>query len=234
MLNLQFAMRNMNIWVVIPAYNEAQRLKGLLDQLQDKALSVLVIDDGSRDDTFEVVKQRAHLVIKNKRNMGKGMALKKAINHLRERDGVDYIITMDADGQHSPSDIDSFLREAADGQPFVVGNRMHNPLGMPRIRIITNRIMSWLISKLVRQQIPDTQCGFRLIKREVLDKIKIESNKFEIESEILIKAAREKFRIKSIPIKSIYFKNQRSKIRPLRDTIRFLKFIFSLSDRDER
>lgn len=220
----------MNIWVVIPAYNEAARLTVLLEQLKEKNLSVLVIDDGSRDNTSSIVEKNAQVALKNKRNMGKGMALKKAINHLRERDGVDYIITMDADGQHSPADIDSFLEEAARGAYFVVGNRMHNPLGMPKIRVITNKIMSWLISKLVRQEIPDTQCGFRLIKREVLDKIDIQTNKFEIESEILIKAARENFPIKSIPIKSIYFKNQRSKIRPLRDTIRFIKFIFFLSD----
>jgi hypothetical protein len=134
---------------------------------------------------------------------------------------------MDADGQHLPDDCDKFLNEAQNGECFVIGNRMQTPFGMPKIRIFTNRVMSWFISKIVGQKIPDTQCGFRLIRRDVLEGIKIETDKFEAESEILIRAAESGFVIKSIPIKSIYFKHKKSKINPFIDTIRFIKFIFS-------
>ncbi|UCD15505.1 MAG: glycosyltransferase family 2 protein [Candidatus Omnitrophota bacterium] len=234
----------MKVWVVIPAYNEgydtagglsaSQRsLSALLSELKTRGLSTLVIDDGSSDNTFDIVKREAHIVIKNRANLGKGMALKKAVAYLLQNESFDYIITMDADGQHCPSDLDSFLNEAEKGASFVVGDRMGNPGGMPALRVITNKAMSWFISRIAKQKIPDTQCGFRLIKRDVLEGIRIRTNKFEIESEILIKAARRGFFIKSIPVKSIYFKNQRSKISPFVDTIRFVRFILEL-DREER
>lgn len=218
------------IWVVIPAYNEGINLEILLDELKKKGLSVFVVDDGSRDNTYSLAKEKADLVIRNQRNRGKGMSLSKGISYLFAHEKFDYIIIMDADGQHSPSDLGKFLKEAKKGEDFVVGNRMENHLGMPFIRVATNRFMSWLISLIARQKIPDTQCGFRLIKREVLENISINTKKFEIESEILIKAARSGFRIKSIPIKSIYSKSLRSKIQPLIDTVRFIKFIFKMEN----
>ena len=219
----------MKIWVIIPAYNEAASLTGILYQLKEKDLSVLVIDDGSIDNTYSLAKNKADLVIKNDKNRGKGMSLNEGISYLIKNKDFDYVLTMDADGQHSPEDIDNFLREAQREECFVVGNRMMNPSGMPKLRIIVNNLMSKLISKIAGQRIPDTQCGFRLIKREVLEKIIIKTNKFEIETELIIKAARLGFPIKSIPIKSIYFKGLHSRISPFIDTIRFLRFIRGLN-----
>lgn len=216
----------MRVWVIIPAYNERFSLAGVLEEVKEKGLSALVVDDGSADNTYEVAKKKADFVIKNEKNFGKGLSLNKGIAHLLKNVDFDYIITMDADGQHSPLDLDKFLKQAEAGAPFVVGNRMVDPKGMPLLRIITNTFMSWLISKTAGQKIPDTQCGFRLIKKEVLEKIIITTKKYEIESEIIIKAARLGVPIVSIPVRSVYFKNQQSKIRPLRDTVRFLKFIF--------
>jgi len=218
----------MNVWIIIPAYNERFRLAGILEELKSKNFSVLVVDDGSIDNTHEMAEKKADFVIRNDKNLGKGMSLKKGISYLLKETSFDYLATMDADGQHSPSDLDKFLQKAEDGEYFIVGNRMSNPIGMPKLRVITNKFMSWLISRIVGQRIPDTQCGFRLIKREVLEKIKIKTDNFEIESEILIKAARFGFPIKSIPIKSIYFKSLQSRINPFIDTIRFIKFIFQL------
>lgn len=215
----------MRIWVVIPAYNEALQLDKLLDQLKEKNLSTLVVDDGSSDATYKVAKAKADLVLQNEKNLGKGLSLNKAISHLLNNKQFDYLIIMDADGQHSPEDINSFIKEAEQDSCFVVGNRMDNPTGMPRLRIITNKLMSWLISKITGQYIPDTQCGFRMIKRKVLENIAIKAKKFEIESEILIKAANLGFAIKSLPVRTIYFENPQSKIRPFRDTLRFIKFI---------
>ncbi|MBU1112459.1 MAG: glycosyltransferase family 2 protein [Candidatus Omnitrophica bacterium] len=215
----------MKVWLIIPAYNEAQGLDKLLDQLKAKNLPVLVVDDGSQDATYEVAKKKATLAISHSKNLGKGLSLNKGISHLLANEQFDYIIVMDADGQHAPEDLGRFLKQAEAGADFVVGNRMEDPRGMPLIRVITNKLMSWFISKLTGQYIPDTQCGFRMIKREVLEKIDIKTKKFEIESEILIKAARLKFIINSIPIRSIYFDNPQSKISPLRDTLRFVKFI---------
>jgi glycosyltransferase involved in cell wall biosynthesis len=220
----------MKVWVVIPAYNEANSLVRIIEELKKRDVSIMVIDDGSKDRTFNISRKNADIVIRNQKNFGKGRALKEGITYLLEHSQFDYIITMDADGQHSPTDLDKFLEEAEKGKYFVIGNRMETPLGMPKVRIITNKFMSWFISKIIGQKIPDTQCGFRLVKREVLEKIIIQTNKFEIESEILIKAAKSNFPIESIPIRSIYFKHKRSRINPFIDTLRFLKFIFHLGN----
>jgi hypothetical protein len=96
---------------------------------------------------------------------------------------------------------------------------------MPVVRVLTNKIMSWFISGLCKQKIPDTQCGFRLIKKEVLERLRLTTSKFEIESEILIKASRLGFKIESLPIKSVYI-GEKSHINPFIDTIKFIKFIF--------
>ncbi|OQX85819.1 MAG: hypothetical protein B6D55_06935 [Candidatus Omnitrophica bacterium 4484_70.2] len=224
------------IWVVIPAYNEEKTIGAILDDLKRKDISVLVIDDGSQDSTAEVVKEKGVPLIRNEKNLGKGLALKKGFDYLFKNEDFDYVVTMDADRQHSPEDLDKFLEAAENNEDFVVGNRMQNPEGMPKIRVFTNKLMSWLISKIAKQRIPDTQCGFRLIKRKVLEKLNIETNKFQIESEIIIKAARLGILIKSIPIRSIYYEKALSKIHPLLDTLRFIRFLFRLYKKktDER
>ncbi|MEI8349692.1 MAG: glycosyltransferase family 2 protein [Candidatus Omnitrophota bacterium] len=219
----------MKVWVVIPAYNEGEALGVLLQELKKRGLATIVVDDGSGDCTYGIAAQHAHHVIRHKRNLGKGRSLREAIAYLLEREVFDYLITMDADGQHAPSDLPLFLDEANRGTHFVLGNRMHNPFSMPRVRIITNKLMSWLISRLTRQVIPDSQCGFRLIKKEVLEKIQVHTDKFEIESEILFNASRAGFAIKSIPIQSIYFKHKKSNIRPFADAARFINLLFRLN-----
>ncbi|MBN3040932.1 MAG: glycosyltransferase family 2 protein, partial [Candidatus Omnitrophica bacterium] len=212
------------------AFNEEYSLAGLLKDIKAKGLSVLAIDDGSIDNTFTVAQKWADVCLHNIKNLGKGISLRKAIAYLLEEKDFDYIITMDGDGQHSVSDLSSFIEKAEKGVSFVVGNRMDNPSNMPKTRVVTNKFMSWLLSKIAHQKIPDSQCGYRLIKRDVLEKIIISTKKYEIESEMLIKAARLGFTIESVPIKSIYTKNLRSKINPFVDTIRFIKFISGLNN----
>ena len=115
--------------------------------------------------------------------------------------GFDAVITMDGDGQHLAYDIPFFIRFADySGSDIFVGNRMNKTRHMPRVRILTNKAMSWFISEIAKQKIPDTQCGFRLIKKEVLRELALRTRKYEIESEVLIKASRLGFRIESIPI----------------------------------
>lgn len=218
----------MKIWIVIPAYNEGNTIGGVLDKLRERDLSILVIDDGSRDNTFEAADKRSTKVLRNPCNQGKGLALKRGIMYLLKEDNFDYVIIMDADSQHSPHDLDQFIEEAEKGGRFIIGNRMERPTGMPLIRVWTNKLMSFLISKIVGQKIPDSQCGFRLISRDVLENISIETKKYQVESEILIKSAWQGVSIKSVPIKSIYSKDAKSKINPFLDTLRFIKFILTL------
>ena len=218
----------MNIWVLIPAYNEAQGLTPLLERIKAKGLPVLVVDDGSSDSTCERATRLADKVLRHEKNLGKGEALKDGLACLSADTSVDYAVIMDADGQHSPDDLDLFLREAGRGKKFIVGNRMADPVGMPWLRVVTNKFMSWLISRMIGQRVPDSQCGFRLLSRDVFSSLKIETGNFEVESEMLVKAAAEKITIDSVPIKSIYSIKTRSKINPVIDTLRFIRFLFRL------
>jgi hypothetical protein len=107
---------------------------------------------------------------------------------------------------------------------LVVGNRMVNLTAMPVVRRLTNKFMSWQIGAICKMPLPDSQCGFRLVRRELLPVLNAQSDRFEFETESLILVARHGFRIKAVPIRTIYA-NQQSKIRPLRDTIRYVRMI---------
>lgn len=136
------------------------------------------------------------------------------------------VITMDGDGQHDVEDIDKFIKAIAkDPKSIITGNRMGDPAGMPRSRYFTNWFMSRLISWLCKQRIPDTQCGFRYIGCDILKNCHFLTKDFEIESEVLIKASKKGYKIYSVPVKSIY-QNEESKIRPFKDTFRFITYLF--------
>ena len=103
---------------------------------------------------------------------------------------------------------------------------------MPLVRVATNRFMSYLLSKLSGQRIPDTQCGFRLIRISVLKSITLKSSNFDIDSEIILKAAKAGYRVESVPIKAVY-RDEKSRINPFIDTLRFLKLLLTVG-RSER
>lgn len=211
--------------VLIPTHNESSSIGGLVAQIRGQRLDVLVIDDGSTDETAKVAADCRAAVCKNSRNIGKGASLIKGFEYALSN-GYDAVLTMDGDGQHLPQDIPAFLAAARSPHcGIIIGNRMLRVANMPLVRVMTNTVMSWIISCIARQRIPDSQCGFRLISKDVLQKIKLHTHNFEMESEMLIEASREGFSITSVPIQTIY-KNERSHIHPVRDTIRFFKYLF--------
>lgn len=217
----------MKTCIIIPTYNEAKTITGLIRQIQQQGqdLQVVVIDDGSNDFTHQVACNCGVTVLRNPSNEGKGASLVKGFNYALSKD-FDAIITMDGDGQHTPADISYFMRLAEySNSQVLIGNRMSNPRNMPWGRLVVNKFMSWFISKIAGQWIPDTQCGFRLIKRNALEKLDLNTRKYEIESEILIKASRLGFKIESVPIESIYL-GEKSQINPFVDTFRFISFVF--------
>lgn len=216
--------KKMRICVIIPTHNESRAIGGLINHIQAQGLEVIIIDDGSSDDTVNIAQASGAKVLVNSKNMGKGASLIKGYNFALES-GFDAVISMDGDGQHSTSDLEAFIQRARDSQSaLIIGNRMQATKGMPVERVVTNYVMSKFISWMVKQRIPDTQCGFRLVKKELLEKIDLMTSNYETESEILIKAARLGFTIESIPVKTIYA-GGKSQIHPLVDTVRFFRFI---------
>ena len=219
----------MKICIIIPTYNESRTIGGLVSDIRKQELDVFVVDDGSLDDTGRIAKDRGAGLITHAKNMGKGASLKNGFEHALKK-GYSAIITMDGDGQHNPEDIARFVKKAQNTDTgIVIGNRMSDARSMPLTRRLTNRFMSYIISRFVGQHIPDSQCGFRLLKRDVLEKIKLTSLNYEIESEILIKAARKRFKIISIPIKTVY-QGEASRINPIIDTLRFIRMLFNIKN----
>jgi glycosyltransferase involved in cell wall biosynthesis len=185
----------------------------------------LVIDDGSSDQTSRIAKEKGATVIRNDKTIGKGASLRKGFNFVIDKN-YDGILTLDGDGQHDPEDILQFIEKVKESDAkIVVGNRMFKTRNMPFARWLTNKIMSSFISSICRQNIPDTQCGFRYINKEALKSLELSTSNFEIETEILIEAGRKGYKIYSVPIKTIY-QDHKSRINPFLDTMRFFGFIF--------
>ena len=214
--------------VLIPAHNEEKNIGKLVKSLKERFLNVIIVDDGSEDRTSEIALKYSATVLRHPKCMGKGEALKTGFKYIIDKK-IPAVITMDGDGQHLVEDTEKFLKAYRKNKNvgIWIGKRKIISTSMPFIRRLTNVSMSILISLLSFQFIPDTQCGFRLIKREVLERVKLYTSHFETESELLIKASWKGYKIKSIKISTVYG-SERSKIKPTIDTLRFFLMIFSL------
>jgi len=214
----------LNVSVLIPAFNEGEYIADVVKGTLQFVSRVLVIDDGSADRTVSIAEEAGAEVICHQDNRGKGAALQTGFEALLE-DGSEAIVVLDGDGQHDPAELPAFIKCAEEsGAGIVIGNRLADAAGMPRVRYWTNRTMSIILSWLSRQKIPDSQCGYRLIRREVLESINFTTENYDLESEMLILASRLGFKIASVPIKTIYT-GQVSEIKPGMDTLRFFRLI---------
>lgn len=211
------------ICVLIPVLNEAQTIGKVVSAVRTQELDVVVIDDGSMDDSGATARQNGATAIRHETRKGKGQSLRDGFCYALEH-GYDGVITMDGDGQHDAADLRQFLRMIEEKHPgMIVGNRMANPQGMPVVRYLTNRFMSSLISAVCGQWIPDTQCGYRYIDSRILREVQLTCDDFEIESEMLMKSAKQGFRIDSVPVATIY-RGEESKISPWKDAVRFFAY----------
>ncbi len=216
-----------NFSILIPSYNEARTIGHIVADLVHRGFIVYVVDDGSSDDTARLAHAEGAVVVKHRKNMGKGASLREGFRHIVKK-GFDAVIIMDGDGQHLSSDIGNFIEKMdVTGADIVIGNRMLDVSSMPKERKHTNRFMSYLISLISGQRVPDSQCGYRLIKREVLEKISLEASNYEIESEMIIRSSRAGFKIESVPIKTIY-RDEKSRVNPVVDTLRFIAFVIKI------
>ncbi|HVF70971.1 MAG TPA: glycosyltransferase family 2 protein [Chthoniobacterales bacterium] len=209
---------------IIPAYLEEKHIGDVVRRTLQQLENVLVVDDGSSDATAENARASGAQVIVHEQNRGKGESIKTGFRQWLER-GFDYVIILDGDGQHLPEEIDRFL---AAGSPttaqLVVGTRMNDVRDMPLVRRAVNRYMSRRISRVCGQDIPDTQCGFRMVHRSIIPDLLGGTERFDYETEMLILASWAGCRIASVPITTVY-SDEVSSIHPVRDTLRFFKLM---------
>lgn len=210
--------------IIIPAFNEEKRLGGLLKRISSfvSLKNVLVVDDGSVDNTAIVAEKVGCRVLRQGRNQGKGVALRSGFD-FAIANGYDAVITMDADGQHDPDEIPLFIDfYKKTGTDLIIGTRKHDLSNMPFLRFQVNRTTSLVVSLLANAKFCDSQSGYRFIKREVLEKIKLKTERFQIETEVIVQATRAHFSIGEVPIRTIYFEQFKSHIHPITDTWRFI------------
>lgn len=214
-----------SVAAVIPAYHEEKHIGDVVRRTRDQLDHVLVIDDGSGDDTGKLAREAGAEVAVHPENRGKGEAIKTGLRHWLDRQ-LEFVVILDADGQHRPEEIGRFVAAAATAAApkLIVGNRMNDVSRMPIVRRIVNRYMSNKISRACGQHIPDTQCGFRMLHRDLIPDLLGGTNRFDYETEMLIVASRKGCRIDSVPIATVY-SDEVSSIHPVRDTIRFFKLM---------
>ncbi|RMF70257.1 MAG: glycosyltransferase family 2 protein [Calditrichaeota bacterium] len=224
-------MNSGSVFAVIPAYNAADTLADVVGRLRASlpGVTVVIVDDGSTDDTAVEAERLDVLLLRHPRNRGKGAALKTGFKAALAQ-GAKVVLTLDADGQHEPDEAVKLLK-ALDERALDValGSRMHDLRRMPVHRILSNTITSRLISWRLGVRISDSQSGFRAMRREVLEKMELVTDRFETESELLLRAGLAGFEIGAVSVKTIYPKQGRSAMRAV-DIYRFIAlFLKSLT-----
>lgn len=211
----------MRIAAVIPALNEGRNIGNVVQGVLPFVSCTIVVDDGSIDNTVQIASEAGAIVLRHESNRGKGAALKTGFRYLADN-GYDGAITIDADGQHDPAEVPLFVDAAEQGYDMVIGNRMSNVSTMPFVRRFANRTSSFLISLFLGQIIRDSQNGFRYYKLSSVMALPLRASKYDLETEVIFKAARARQRIGSVPTRTIYRTEARSKFNSVTDTMRFI------------
>ncbi len=205
---------NMRTIIAIPAFNEAQVIGSVIQKVQYifPEADLLVIDDGSSDDTQNVARRSGATVIRHRINRGLGGAIGTALAWA-QRQQADALVTIDADGQHDPQDIVTALKPVLEGQAdIVIGSRMMGvKYAMPIDRRVINRVANFITSIMFGVTTTDSQSGFRVFGKKAIEGIQIKTNRMEVSSEIFAEISRLHLRLSEVPIKVIYTDYSRQK-----------------------
>ena len=207
--------------VVIPAYNAGKSVGSVVKSCRKVMNDVLVVDDGSADDTGAVAKAAGAEVVRHPHNRGKGAALKTGFAWALEH-GFDDVITLDADGQHLPDEIPKFLEARQQTRAdLIIGGRAHLFGEMLPRRRMANRFSAWSISKAAGLKVSDSQSGYRLYSANLLRTVHLRTDGFDLESEVIVHAGRGGFKLITIPINLGFVDGvSTSHYKPLMDTLR--------------
>jgi glycosyltransferase involved in cell wall biosynthesis len=204
---------------LIPALNEANAIASVVDGIRPLVDRVFVVDDGSEDATAERAAAAGAEVLRHARNAGKGRAVRTGLERILDAPFT-HVLLLDGDMQHLPREAARLIETAAEsGADLVLGERVFRREQMPSARYHANRLGSRVLSWFVGVRLRDTQCGFRIFRVDALRPIRLTASGYEIETEMLVKITRRGGRLASVPITAVYA-NERSKLRPVRDTTR--------------
>lgn len=204
----------MNIFIVIPAYNEAPVIREVIREIQTAGYqNIIIVDDGSQDNTFSKIQGIPGIIaLRHKINRGKGAATKTGIEAAKML-GTEIIVTLDGDGQHDPQDIQKLIQPILEKKcEVVLGTRLINPQGMPWYKRIHNRIANFLVWYLFGLWVTDSQSGFRAYSRKAAEIINTRYDRYEYDSEVIREIYIYKLKFQEIPIKVRYTEYSQSKL----------------------
>ena len=216
--------------VVIPAFNEENNIGDVLFRTHETLnalklpFEILVVDDGSEDNTAQLAQRYKATTLRNGKNQGKGHALSRGIKHARG----DIIVTMDADGSHRPEDLLKLLTPIKNGADIVFGSRFmqaYEKNATKKLHILGNKLFNLLIQIITRKKITDSQTGYRAYKRTLLKDIEITSKGYEVDTELAMKCLSNGCHVQEEPIYYESRKNGHSHLNPLFDGFKILKTI---------
>ncbi len=204
----------------IPAYNEQLALGSVILKARDHVDEVLVVDDGSEDDTSRVASMAMATLLAHRKNLGKGAAIRTAFDYAR-RNGHEVLVLLDGDGQHDSDDIPALMKPVLDGEAdIVLGQRWGKTNGMPTYRRAGKRVLDYTTAAFTGH-LTDSQCGFRAFSRKAVDVLNPLSSGFGAESEILVQAKEAGLRVAEVPIHSRY-DVEGSTLRPVQQGYRVI------------
>jgi len=217
--------------VIIPAYNEARFIGSVVLQARKYAQTVIVVDDGSRDDTADVAQAAGALVLRHEVNSGKGTALKTGFQHLRHIEGLQVILSIDGDGQHNCAEIPELAQPILEGNAdLVVGSRfLGRKSDIPRWRVFGQHALTLATNFSARSSLSDSQSGFRAFSRKVLDIFPFDTDGFSVESEMQFVIQQAGLRVIELPISVVY--EEPSKRNPVMHGLQVLNGIVRLVSR---
>lgn len=204
--------------IIIPARNEAEHLGPVVAGCQRRGFAVWVLNDGSQDDTALVAQEQGATVF-TLHAQGKTAALRWALQRIPAE--VEWLIFMDGDGQHQPADLEEFWSQREESD-LLIGNRWADVTQMPWLRRIVNWAMTRIVNLLSGGTAPDTQCGFRLVRRTAIEGWLPRGQHFEFETELYLHLLKQGGRVASVPLRAVYG-TEKSKIFWPRDAWRFVR-----------
>ncbi|WP_276379238.1 DUF2062 domain-containing protein [Flavobacterium sp. H4147] len=220
-LSRQELLHSISFCVIVPTYNNQKTLKRVLDSVLDFTSNIIIVNDGSTDETGDILKQYSQLTqIHHPKNMGKGRALRNGFRKAIEQN-FEYAITIDSDGQHFASDIPVFLEEIYN-QPnsLLIGSRNMTQENVPRKSSFGNKFSNFWFKFETGIALEDTQSGFRLYPLKLIPK-RFYTNKFEFEIEVIVRSAWKGIPVKNVPVQVLYDPAERvSHFRPFQDFTR--------------
>jgi glycosyltransferase involved in cell wall biosynthesis len=205
---------------LIAAFNEEAHVADVVKGTAPYASPVVVVDDGSTDNTAGRARDAGAIVIRHEENCGKGHAIRTGLEYVLKQ-ACSHVLLLDADLQHDPAEIPRLVACAEQSRgDFVIGEREFRREAMPTARFHANVIGSAILSRFIGADVADSQSGFRLIRTDLLRRVQLTGTGYEIETEMLIKLVRGGAAVERVTIQRLQYEGAHSKIRPFWDTFR--------------